>query len=194
MTAVGRRALLVLALTVLAIMGALAAEWWLSRSPDRPFGHTQAGHVLGWAGLLLILLVLAYPFRKRHRPGQRWSKSWFRVHIVCGIAGPLLILLHAGAHLHAIIPVLAMLTMGIVVVSGIVGQALHALALRSMHDQRHRLLQQGLSEAEAETRLHELAKQEETFRLWQVVHGPLTVTFVALALLHIGGALYFGGF
>ena len=194
MSALGQRALLVAALVVLAIGCALAAEWWLSRSPDRPFGHTQTGHVLGWAGLSLILLVLAYPFRKRHKPGQRWSKSWFYVHIVCGIVGPLLILLHAGAHLHALIPVLAMLAMGIVVLSGIVGQALHALALRSMNEQRRLLLHQGLPEPEVETRLHVLAKQEETFRLWQVVHGPLTVTFVALAILHIGGALYYGGF
>jgi hypothetical protein len=194
MSAVGRRALLVLALVILTIVGALAAEWWLSRSPDRPFGHTQGGHVLGWIGLLLILLVLAYPFRKRHKPGQRWSKSLFQVHIVGGLAGPLLILLHAGAHLHAIIPVLAMVTMGLVVLSGIVGQALHALALHSMNEQRRLLLHQGLPEPEVETRLHVLAKQEETFRLWQVVHGPLTVTFVALAILHIGGALYYGGF
>jgi hypothetical protein len=189
MSLVGRRALLVLVLVILAIVGALAAEWWLSRSPDRPFGHTQGGHILGWVGLLLILLVLAYPFRKRHKPGQRWSKSWFQVHIVGGLAGPLLILLHAGAHLHAIIPVLAMVTMGLVMISGIVGQALHALALRSMNEQRRLLLHQGLPEPEVETRLHVLAKQEETFRLWQVVHGPLTVTFVALAILHIGGAL-----
>ena len=194
MSLVGRRALLLLALVILTIVGALTAEWWLSRSPDRPFGHTQAGHVLGWVGLLLILLVLAYPFRKRHKPGQRWSKSLFQVHIVGGLAGPLLILLHAGAHLHALIPVFAMVTMGLVVLSGIVGQALHALALRSMNEQRRLLLHQGLPEAEVETRLHVLAKQEETFRLWQVVHGPLTVTFVALAILHIGGALYYGGF
>lgn len=194
MNAVERRALMVMALVALAIAGALTAEWWLRRSPDRPFGHTETGHVLGWVGLLLILLVLAYPFRKRHKPGQRWSKSWFYVHIVCGIVGPLLILLHAGAHLHALIPVLAMLTMGIVVLSGIVGQALHALALRSMNEQRRLLLHQGLPEPEVETRLHVLAKQEETFRLWQVVHGPLTVTFVALAILHIGGVLYYGGF
>ncbi|MDE3119467.1 MAG: hypothetical protein KGL03_10690 [Nitrospirota bacterium] len=50
MSAVERRALLVMALVVLAIAGALTAEWWLSRSPDRPFGHTQTGHVLGWGG------------------------------------------------------------------------------------------------------------------------------------------------
>lgn len=193
MSAVERRAVTVTALVVLAIAGALIAEWWLSRSPDRPFGHTQTGHVLGWGGLGLTLLVLAYPFRKRHQPGQRWSKSLFHVHIVGGMAGPLLILLHAGAHLHALIPDLALLTMGLVVLSGIVGQALHALALRSMNEQRRLLIHQGLPEPEVEARLHALAKHEETFRLWQVIHGPLTVTFVALALLHIGGALYYGG-
>ncbi|MBM4133729.1 MAG: hypothetical protein FJ245_08180 [Nitrospira sp.] len=194
MNVVGRRTLTVIALVALAIVGALTAEWWLSQSPDRPFGHTQAGHVLGWAGLLLMLLVLAYPFRKRHTPGQRWSKSLFQVHIVGGLVGHLLILLHAGAHLHALIPVLAMLAMGLVVVSGIVGQVLHALAFRTMNEQRRLLLHQGLPEPEVEARLQALAKQEETFRLWQVIHGPLTVTFVALAMLHIGGALYYGGF
>jgi len=71
---------------------------------------------------------------------------------------------------------------------------LHALAFRTMNEQRRLLLHQGLPEPEVEARLQALAKQEETFRLWQVIHGPLTVTFVALAMLHIGGALYYGGF
>jgi len=191
---VGQRTLLVMVLVMAAVAGALAIEWWLSPSPGRPFGHTQRGHALGWVGFLLMLVVLAYPFRKRRRPGQRWSKALFFVHMACGVAGPLLILLHAGAHLHALVPVLAMVAMGLVVLSGIVGQTVHALALRSVNEQRRTLLRQGLTEQAVEAGIHELAAQEETFRSWQVVHGPFTITFVALALLHIGGALYFGGF
>ena len=59
--------------------------------------------------------------------------------MVTGVVGPLLIFLHSGAHYHALVPILAMLSMVIVVVSGIVGQAVHAFSLRALNDQRRRL-------------------------------------------------------
>ena len=107
--------------------------------------------------------------------------------------GPLLIFLHSGAHYHALVPVLAMSAMVIVALSGVVGQAVHAYVLRTLHDERRKLQQRGLCDPDIETRLHGMASQEEASRLWQVVHAPMTVAFVVLTVLHIAGALFFGG-
>jgi hypothetical protein len=113
--------------------------------------------------------------------------------MIFGAFGPLLILVHSGAHFHALVPIAAMLTMGVVVLSGIVGQLLHYLAFREVNDHRRELAAQGLSQTDIEAQVHSLVHHEEALRLWQCIHGPVTGVFVLLALMHIGGALYFGG-
>jgi cytochrome b561 len=83
--------------------------------------------------------------------------------------------------------------MVLVVMSGIVGQALHYRAFRMLYERRHQLDFEGMTEDAIEARLHDLALQEEALRWWRCLHGPLTWSFVALVLLHIGGALFFRG-
>lgn len=176
-----------------SIAAALIFEAILSLDAASPFGHTRYGHAVGWLGLGVILLVFVYPHRKRHAPERRWPRGWFRVHMAAGVAGPLLIFLHSGAHYHALVPILAMAAMVIVALSGIVGQAVHAHVLRTLNDERRRFHHDGLSEADVEHRLHGMASQEEAFRIWQLIHAPMTVAFLVLAALHIAGALFFGG-
>jgi hypothetical protein len=194
MRAIQYRLLVITAVTVAAVAGALLFEALLSIDAVSPFGHTCYGHAVGWGGLAVILLVFVYPLRKRYSPARSWPRGWFRMHMVAGILGPLLIFLHSGAHYHALVPVLAMASMVIVVLSGIVGQAVHALALRTLNDQRHRFQQEGLSESDIDSRLHSMASQEEAFRIWQAVHAPMTLMFLALTVLHVGGTLFFAGF
>ncbi len=194
MTAVQRRVLVISAVAVSAVAGALVFEAVLSIGEASPFGHTRYGHAVGWLGLAVTLLVFVYPIRKRYSPARRWPRGWFRVHMVAGILGPLLIFLHSGAHYHALVPVLAMVSMVIVVLSGSVGQAVHAVALRTLNDQRHRFQQEGLSDSDIEIRLHRMASQEEAFRIWQAIHAPMTLMFLALTVLHVAGALFFAGF
>ena len=113
--------------------------------------------------------------------------------MVAGVLGPLLIFLHSGAHYHALVPIAAMAAMVIVVLSGIVGQAIHASVLRALNDERRRLQQQGLPDVDIEALLHGRASQEEAFRLWQAIHAPMTLMFLALTALHVAGALFFAG-
>ena len=113
--------------------------------------------------------------------------------MIFGVLGPFVILVHSGTHLHAVVPIAAMFAMGVVVLSGVVGQMLHYLAFREVNDRRRELTEQGLSETDIEAQIHSLIHQEEVLRLWQCIHGPVTAIFVVLALMHIGAALYFGG-
>ena len=113
--------------------------------------------------------------------------------MVAGVVGPLLIFLHSGAHYHALVPILAMLSMVIVVVSGIIGQAVHAFSLSALNDQRRRLQHEGLSEGDIDAQLHGMASQEEAFRMWQAIHAPMTLMFLVFTVLHVAGALFFAG-
>ncbi|MCS6264388.1 MAG: hypothetical protein H8K11_11585 [Nitrospira sp.] len=193
MTSVRLRVLVVTVVVVVAVSSALMFEALLSLGETTPFGHTRYGHAAGWVGLAVTLLVFVYPLRKRISPARRWPRGWFRVHMVAGVVGPLLIFLHSGAHYHALVPILAMLSMVIVVVSGIVGQAVHAFSLRALNDQRRRLQHEGLSDSDIDAQLHGMASQEEAFRMWQAIHAPMTLMFLVFTLLHVAGALFFAG-
>lgn len=193
MTGARVRLIAVVIATVGAVVSALAFEALLSLDKITPFGHTQYGHGVGWAGLAITVLVFVYPLRKRASPSRRWPRGWFRVHMVAGVLGPLLIFIHSGAHYHAVVPILAMGSMVLVVVSGIVGQLVHAVSLRALNEQRHQLQHQGLSEDDVDAQLHGMASQEEAFRLWQAIHAPMTLMFLVFTVLHVAGALFFAG-
>lgn len=193
MAPLSRRLTTIVVLMVAAIAAALLVEAFLSTGAPSPFAHTRQGHLMGWIGLGIILLVFVYPIKKRLSRNHRWPRGWFQVHMVAGVIGPLLILLHSGAHVHALVPLLALAAMIVVVVSGIVGQAVHYLALRTLNDRRRQLHEEGLEPDEIDLRLHRMAAQEEAFRLWQSIHAPMTMMFLVLTAMHVIGALYFGG-
>jgi hypothetical protein len=186
---------LTILLVVLAVMvgAVLLVEAVLSVGAPSPFAHTRQGHFMGWIGLGAMLLVFVYPVKKRVNLNQRWPRGWFQIHMIAGIVAPLLIVLHSGAHLHALVPILALATMMVVVISGIVGQGVHYLALRMLNDQRRQLHAEGVALDEIELRLHRIAAQEEAFRLWQSIHAPMTLMFLVLTMMHVIGALFFGG-
>lgn len=190
---VTRRLVFLIVLTCAVVLVAFGVEYTLSRASERQFGHTQAGHVLGWIGLAMILVVFAYPAERWFHPNRVWSKPGLYIHESFGIVGPLLILVHSGAHFHAVVPVMALSALGLVVVSGIIGEFLHTLAFRSLYEQRHALAREGLTEEAIDSRLKELASKEGILRWWPWVHVPLTAVFVVLAFAHIIGALFFGG-
>ncbi|MDH5586423.1 MAG: hypothetical protein OEZ57_05740 [Nitrospirota bacterium] len=193
MSSLSRRTVRILGFVCLTILSAFLLEYVLTTTPIRPFGHTQPAHLVGWIGLGIISLTFVYPLKRWWHPNQVWPKRWFHVHMVAGILGPLIIFIHAGVHFHAWVPILALVTMVLVVVSGIVGQALHYWMFQLLYERRHQQDFEGLSEEAVEARLHDLALQEKALRWWKCLHGPLTWSFVALTMLHLGGALFYGG-
>ena len=193
MNSASRRLWLLLVLLIAVIGLGFGIEAVLTGRINQPFGHTQGGHLVGWAGLALIALVFVYPARKRHYRTRSWPRGWFRVHMAAGVLGPSLIFVHAGAHLHALVPVLALVTLVIVVVSGVIGQGVHYVAVRRLYERQHELADRHLDPVEIEGQVHRLAAEERVFRLWQTIHAPATLLFVVLTILHVVAALYFGG-
>jgi len=193
MTTITKRFLNVIGFIIVAVAIGLLIEVQLSLPSGWRFGHSQTGHFVGWGGLAVILSVFVYSVKKRYRRKAGWPKGWFRVHQVAGVIGPLLILVHAGAHFHALVPTLTLLALAMVAVSGVIGVAVHRKALSLLGVKRRELLGQGLADEDVENRLYELASAEETFRVWQIIHVPMVMIFLVLLIAHIIGALYFGG-
>jgi hypothetical protein len=86
------------------------------------------GYWLGAVGSLMMLALLLYPLRKKYASWQRLGTvaGWFKWHMILGIVGPLLIVFHSGFRISATNSAVAMLTLALVVVSGIIGRYLYS--------------------------------------------------------------------
>ncbi len=87
----------------------------------------ELGRLYGIAGASLMTAMLAYSLRKRLPPLRRWASlgGWLDFHIWCGIAGPLLIVLHSALKVQGLIAI-AFWSMVAVALSGILGRFLYA--------------------------------------------------------------------
>jgi hypothetical protein len=111
-------------LALLALV--LATMFVASLRPFTP-GST-AGYWVGVAGGVAMLLLFLYPLRKHARFARTWGRTrvWFALHMVLGILGPLLIVLHSMLRLGSLNATVAFASMILVASSGVVGRYLYA--------------------------------------------------------------------
>ena len=74
-----------------------------------------------------MLILLLYPMRKRLRFMRGWLNltSWFRLHMLLGVLGPLCILLHCNFRLGSTNSTVALTCMLLVAGSGLIGRYLY---------------------------------------------------------------------
>ncbi len=101
---------------------------WASRDQRYLVAESGIGYWFGIIGGSMMLLLLIYPLRKRFRS---WAvigsvKSWFRIHMILGLAGPVIIIFHSGFKLGSFNSSVALFCMLIVALSGLVGRKLYA--------------------------------------------------------------------
>lgn len=93
------------------------------------------GYTLGIVGGCAMLLLLAYPLVKRTRllrDGHQ-SSFWFRWHMVLGILGPLLILYHSNFSTGATNSNVALFSMIVVALSGVIGRYIYGRVHNGMY-------------------------------------------------------------
>jgi hypothetical protein len=106
--------------------GVMVWAWWV-----RDYQYLRAdsgiGYALGIVGVVLMTILLLYPLRKRMRFMRGWFKlgSWFRLHMLLGVLGPLCILLHSNFRLGSTNSTVALGCMLLVAGSGLVGRYLY---------------------------------------------------------------------
>lgn len=143
----------------LAISALVAGAWWISQQGWFKAGD-DLGYWLGVAGGVLMLLLFSYPLRKYVRGLHRLGKVkwWFAGHMVLGIGGPLLILVHSTFRIGSLNAAVAMYSMLVVAGSGVVGRFIYLRIHRGLSGQKLSLQQlrsrAGLDESEARSRLH----------------------------------------
>jgi hypothetical protein len=110
------------------VLGALLYLGWHTQTERFITPQRGLGYALGIVGGSLMLLLFMYSARKHFR----WlaflgpTVSWFRFHMLLGVAGPLCILYHANFHLGATNSNVALISMLTVAGSGIVGRYIYS--------------------------------------------------------------------
>ncbi|MBI3773999.1 MAG: hypothetical protein HY273_00325 [Gammaproteobacteria bacterium] len=84
------------------------------------------GYFLGLAGGIMILLALVYAFTKRVAFLRPLLRYMLRIHIFFGVVGPFLILLHSTFHIGSLNGGIALVSMTLVFLSGVIGRYLYS--------------------------------------------------------------------
>jgi hypothetical protein len=181
---------LMLPLTALLVIGA----WGISKqkwyTPGSDFGYN-----LGLAGGILMLALLLYPLRKHVGFMKSWgaSKHWFRAHMILGISGPTLILLHSQFHIGSLNAGVALTCMLVVAGSGIVGRFFYTKIHNGLYGRRASLQERqvtlGISSGDIKSKFHFAPKAEELLKRFEAdalapARNPLeeAVHFATLAM------------
>ncbi|MDH3672962.1 MAG: hypothetical protein OES46_17685 [Gammaproteobacteria bacterium] len=144
-------------LLVCALLG--TASWWFAINYDYKPG-SDLGYNLGLVGGVAMLFTLLYTAAKRIRFLYAWinMKQWFYAHMVLGIVGPVLILLHSKFILQSINGQLAFWSMWLVFFSGITGRYLHTKICHDLQSRRAALLalkqKMGISTEDVRSKFH----------------------------------------
>ncbi|MEO8298159.1 MAG: hypothetical protein ABI574_10180 [Burkholderiales bacterium] len=140
------------------IAGLVAGAWAFSRRGYFAAGD-DIGYWLGVAGGVMMLLLFSYPLRKHFKSFHRWGKVkwWLLVHMVLGIGGPLLILVHSTFRVGSVNAAVALYSMLIVAGSGVIGRFLYVRVNGGLHGQAQSLRQLqarlGLNQAASHSKL-----------------------------------------
>lgn len=104
--------------------GYLIIKGMLHRDDSIFTAEKGVGYMLGIIGGSMMLVLLLYPVRKHIRVFRSLGpvRYWFRIHMILGVAGPVLILYHANFSLGATNSNVALICMLIVSGSGLFGR------------------------------------------------------------------------
>lgn len=111
---------------------------WLLRNVGLVNPEEGVGYWLGIVGGSLMLVVLLYPVVKKSKTLRRLGigRHWFRIHMILGLVGPLLVLYHCNFQYHAINSTVALYSMLLVAGSGIIGRHFYARIHRGLYGKR----------------------------------------------------------
>jgi hypothetical protein len=122
-----------------ALAGALG--WAVTRQYQLFDPEAGAGYWLGIVGASLMATLLLYPLRKRLGIMRKLgaTRHWFRMHMIFGVLGPLLILYHCNFQLGSLNSNVALVCTLLVAGSGLIGRYLYTKVYSDLDGHRRSL-------------------------------------------------------
>lgn len=117
------------------LLAALLCAGWLLRDVKLVNPEEGLGYWLGIVGGSLMLLLLFYPAGKKSQLMQRLGlvKHWFAIHMIFGLVGPALVLYHCNFSVDAMNSKVALYSMLVVAISGVIGKHFYARIHRGLY-------------------------------------------------------------
>ncbi len=114
---------------------------WNVREYEIMVAESGLGYALGIIGGLFMLMLLLYPLRKKIRLMRQLgtTRFWFKAHMILGILGPVLILFHANFSTGSMNSNVALVSMLLVAVSGIIGRYVYTKIHYGLYGKRESL-------------------------------------------------------
>ena len=121
-----------------ALIAVFLVAGWLVRDLGLITPKYGTGYWLGIIGGSLMLSLLLYPLRKKirflHNLGS--TRRWFRMHMILGLLGPMLVLYHCNFQLGSFNSRVALYCMLLVAISGIFGRHFYAAIHRGLYGRK----------------------------------------------------------
>ncbi len=116
---------------------------WHYRDEGHLTPENGTGYWLGIAGSAMMGVLLLYPLRKRMRIFRNLGKtaSWFFWHMILGIVGPMLVLIHSNWKFASYNATVATIVTLVVVASGIIGRYLYTKVNMGLYGRKAELRQ-----------------------------------------------------
>ena len=168
-----------------ALLGSLVIATVIADALLHQLGLVWIGRYLGIPGTIFILLSFFYSLRKRKLISVGKPKTLLNLHQVFAWLGALMILVHAGIHVYAILPWLALVAMLVNVISGMTGKYLLDRSRRFLAEKKDAYVARGLSSEAIEKEMFWDATAVDLMKKWRAVHFPITLAFAVLGLAHI---------
>ena len=152
---------------MLALIAALVWLGWKVAHGNYYKSGIGLGYNLGLAGGLMMLTLLLYSFRKHIGFMQNLGKlkHWFRIHMILGVMGPVLVLFHTTFRLGSLNATIAFYCMILVAGSGLVGRFVYTRIHKGLYGSRSSLKEAYAelagSQGQFKSRLHIFPKVEK---------------------------------
>ncbi len=120
------------------VVGLAVSGGWVFRDSNPLTPKSGLGYALGIAGATTMLLMSVYSAAKRSHFVRRWTplNRWFRLHMIFGVLGPVLILFHCNFRFGATNSNVALVSMLIVAASGVVGRCIYTRISHGLYGAR----------------------------------------------------------
>jgi hypothetical protein len=146
---VGRPVRRLIPLVVATAVAGVLLIGWFWHEDEYLVPASGLGYWLGIIGAAMMLLLLIYSFRKRIKALRIIGSipTWFRIHMLLGTLGPVLIIFHANFRLGALNSNVALFTMLTVAGSGVIGRYIYGKIHMGLYG-RKALAQEILADAQ----------------------------------------------